>query len=97
MITDVTLGATAVMAALVGATSLARWWTLPVPAGRRHRRTGPPLPPPVEALEKTAALCRAEGRVTVHARTHITRQLICLDCRNTTSDPLNTREEATGA
>ncbi|MFI1371300.1 hypothetical protein ACH4UY_04720 [Streptomyces longwoodensis] len=93
---EITVGAAAVMAALVGATVLARWAVL-APAGRRHRRTGPPLPPPVEALEKVAFRCPAENRVTVHARARIIRQLICLDCRNTTPDPLNTREEATGA
>ncbi|WP_326779672.1 hypothetical protein OG481_01925 [Streptomyces longwoodensis] len=94
MIPAVTLGAAALLAALLGGTALARWWAIPAPAGRRHRRTGPPLPPPVEALDKVAFRCPAENRVTVHARARIVRQLICLDCRNTTPDPLRNREGA---
>jgi hypothetical protein len=80
----------AITALGVGSIAVARAW--PRPTGRR--RAGAPLPPPVEALEKTAALCAAEGRVTVHARTRVTRELICLDCRNTSPDaPAPSREE----
>ncbi|MFI9340013.1 hypothetical protein ACIG0D_01855 [Streptomyces sp. NPDC052773] len=77
-------------ATAVGVIAVARAWT--PPTGRR--RAGAPLPPPVEALEKVAALCATERRVTVHARTRVTRELICLDCRNTSPDaPAPAREE----
>jgi hypothetical protein len=83
-------------ATAVGITAIARHW--PLPTGRR-RADGPLLPPRVEALEKVAARCPAEARITVHARTLVTRELICLDCRNTSPDLLtsDTREEADGA
>lgn len=77
----------------VGAVMIGRNW--PGPHGRHARRPAPSAPPAVEALDKTAALCATEGRVTVHARLHVARQLICLDCRNPSPDPLALGEPST--
>jgi hypothetical protein len=77
----------------VSAVVLARGW--PGPTGR-HRAPRPTTPalPAVEAMEKVAALCSTEGRVTIHARTHVTRSFVCTDCLNPSTDPLTyeTRE-----
>ncbi|GGR70822.1 MULTISPECIES: hypothetical protein [Streptomyces] len=89
------LGA-AITAVGVVSVAIARTW----PGSTGRRRAGTPVlvsVEAVEALEKTAALCTTEGRITVHARTRVTRELVCLDCRNPSLDlplPAHIREEA---
>jgi hypothetical protein len=80
----------------VCAVILARYWGNPdrepaperKPRGR-HRAPGPARGPqlrPVQAMEQTAALCATEKRVTIHARTRVNRQLICMDCHQPSPD-----------
>lgn len=83
-------------AAVVTGAGIAMMLRAIAPHGR-HRspfRQPPLLLRPIDALERTAALCSTEGRVTPHVRTSITRQFLCLDCHQPSRDPA-TFEEAT--
>ncbi|MDX3068438.1 hypothetical protein PV518_40865 [Streptomyces sp. ND04-05B] len=64
----------------------------PEPARGRHCRRRVLLARPVDALEKTSALCTTEGRVTQHAWMSITGQFICLDCHQPSADPASYEE-----
>lgn len=64
----------------------------PEPTRGRHCRRRVLLARPVDALEKTSALCSTEGRVTPHARVRITGQFVCIDCRNPSPDPASYEE-----
>lgn len=90
---EIAAGAASLTAALIAAVGTARWYLRPEPGGR-HRAPREQLPR-VEALDKTVALCTTKRRVTVHARTRV-GPLVCLDCRNLSTDPrtYETREES---
>ncbi|MFM9777057.1 hypothetical protein [Streptomyces scabiei] len=64
----------------------------PEPTRGRHCRRRVLLARPVDALERTSALCSTEGRVTSHARVRITGQFICLDCHQPSADPASYEE-----
>ncbi|MET8978515.1 hypothetical protein ABZX85_23145 [Streptomyces sp. NPDC004539] len=76
MIPQITVGAAFLMAALIGATWLARWWVSPEPAGRH--RAGAVAP--VEALVQVDAHCRSCRHTTRHAILRVHGEHICRSC-----------------
>ncbi|MEX3101198.1 MULTISPECIES: hypothetical protein [unclassified Streptomyces] len=81
MIPEVTIGAAVILAALIGATGLARWWVAPESAGRHRAGT----PRPVEARVTATAYCRACRHTTCHTVTRIHGERICHGCGHITS------------
>ncbi|WP_262058567.1 hypothetical protein [Streptomyces sp. STR69] len=94
---QITVGAASLVSALILAALAGRWYVRPEPSGQHRRPARPLLLRPVEALDRTAALCASQGIVTLHVRTLVTRQFICLECRNPSPDPLAVDASAEGA
>jgi hypothetical protein len=82
---QITVGAASLMSALILAALAGRWYVRPV--GQHRRPAEPMLLRPVEALDRTAALCASQGVVTLHVRTRVTKQFVCMDCRGISPDP----------
>jgi hypothetical protein len=92
----ITVGAASLMSALILATISGRWFVRPEPSAKHRAPANRPLLRPVEALDRTSALCSSQGKVTHHARTHITRQLICMECHSPSPDWITTDESGEG-
>lgn len=75
---ETTIAAAVLMAALIAAALVARWYVRPEPIARhRAPRT---LQRPVEALDRTEKWCSVEHRPTLHVRFAGGGDM-CMDCR----------------